>query len=128
VPSDARPVVVTVSAPLTAALVARLCAELPGLLRRDDVDQVTLDLRPGVAADLGTVDGLARLQLTAQRLGGSIRVRDDAGVLTGLLTLVGLADVVPTDDRSVVEPERQAEPREQRRRVEEVVHVDDPAG
>ena len=46
------------------------------------------------AADLSVVDGLARLQLAARRLGCSIRVRDACDELKGLLELVGLDDVL----------------------------------
>ncbi len=44
---------------------------------------------PG-APDLATVDALARWQLAARPLGGSIRLRDVSPELAGLLELVGL--------------------------------------
>jgi len=40
--------------------------------------------------DLATVDALARLQLAARRLGGSLRLRDVGDELGELLDLVGL--------------------------------------
>ena len=43
---------------------------------------------------LGLVDELARLQLAARRVGCSIEVHQAAPELSGLLALVGLADVV----------------------------------
>jgi hypothetical protein len=49
--------------------------------------------RPG-RADLALVDELARLQLTALRMGCSIRVREPGQSLLELLELVGLGEVV----------------------------------
>ena len=45
-------------------------------------------------ADLALVDALARLQLTARRLGCSIRLRNPGADLLELLELVGLADLL----------------------------------
>jgi hypothetical protein len=44
---------------------------------------------PG-SPDLAVVDGLARTQLAARRLGGSVRLRDVSEELGRLLDLVGL--------------------------------------
>ncbi len=41
--------------------------------------------------DLAAVDALARLQLSARRLGGRVRLRDVSQELAELLDLVGLA-------------------------------------
>jgi hypothetical protein len=59
-------------------------------------------LAPGLAA----VDALARLQLTARRLGCEIRLRDASVDLQDLLDFVGLRDVL------CVEAGGQAEERE----------------
>ncbi len=75
-------------------------------------------LRP---ADLGAVDGLARLQLAARRLGCGLRLMRVSSELQQLLGCVGLADVVLG-----VEVRRQAEDREQRVGVEEERELDDP--
>ena len=56
-------------------------------------EEVTLGrVRPSV--DLALVDALARLQLVANRLGGTIVLRDPSRELRDLLDLVGLADLV----------------------------------
>ncbi len=68
---------------------------------------------PGLAA----VDALARLQLTARRAGGRIRLRDPAPALGALLRLVGLA----------FEVEGQAEEGEPAGGVQEAVESGDPA-
>ena len=68
---------------------------------------------PGLAA----VDLLARLQLTARRAGGRIRLRDPDPALLALLDLVGLC----------FEVEGQTEEREPALGVEEAVEPGDPA-
>jgi anti-anti-sigma regulatory factor len=71
-------------------------------------------------SDLATIDGLARLQLTARRLGRRVRLRDPSPALSELLDLFGLADVLR------VEPRRQPEEREQPLGIEERVEMGDP--
>jgi STAS domain len=48
----------------------------------------------GLAADLDTVNALARLALAAQRAGCVVRLRGASPELLGLLELTGLADVL----------------------------------
>lgn len=52
--------------------------------------------------DLWVVDALARLQLAARQVGGSIRLRNPCDRLRALLDLVGLSEVFPdvVTDRS----------------------------
>jgi len=59
------------------------------LLRDGGIDVVTCDLRDAVP-DLGAIDALARLQLTAKRLGGRIRLRATAPDLTELIDWIGV--------------------------------------
>lgn len=81
-----------------------------------------------------TVETLARLRLTARRLGADIRVRGAHARLRQLLAFVGLDGIVPIDGGipidggSALEPHRQAEQREQPLDVEEVGDPADPAG
>jgi hypothetical protein len=56
--------------------------------------EVVLGCLVGERCDLELVDALARLQLTATRLGAAIRVRGASPELTGLLELVGMADLL----------------------------------
>jgi hypothetical protein len=51
----------------------------------------------GRRPDLTLVDGLARLQLSALRLGCSVRLRGVCAELRGLLDLVGLDDLLADD-------------------------------
>ena len=59
------------------------------------------------------LDALVRLQLAAQRFGASIRLENACPGLVDLLTLVGLAEVLPVCAGSGVEIDRQVEQREQ---------------
>jgi len=73
-----------------------------------------------LAPDAGTLDLLARIQLTARRLDLDTRLRNAAGELVDLIAFAGLAEVLR------VEPGREAEEREQRVGVEEEGELDDP--
>lgn len=66
--------------------------------------------------DLGTVEALAQLQLSARRLGVSIEVREMCGELAELVELVGLRRELGGE----------AESREQVPDVEEAVEPGDP--
>ena len=81
-----------------------------------DAIEVTVET---TSPDLGLVDALARLQLTARRRGCSIQVRP-CDELRELLLLAGLAEVLG------VEPQRKIEQREELG-IQEVVQPDDPA-
>jgi hypothetical protein len=69
-----------------------LCAQVRRLLGAGTVDVVTCDLTDAVA-DLGHVDALARLQLTARRMGGRIRLREAPPDLVELIDWVGVPKV-----------------------------------
>ena len=74
-----------------------------------------------VAADVATIDALARLHLAARRLGVELRLRHASGELLELIAFVGLGDVL------LLEPGREAEEREEPGRVEEERELGDPA-
>jgi hypothetical protein len=121
-PASARPVLVIERAFVAAdarALAERLCVPLGA----GNGQPVLCDASALVQPDLGTIDGLARLSLATRRLGHGLRLCRASSELTGLMALVGLADVVPCVE-SVVEAMRQAEHREEPGGVEE---EDDPA-
>lgn len=73
--------------------VPRLCERLRILLEASDADVIACDVS-ALPADAATVDALARLQLTARRCGGRIRLHRASHELLQLLSFVGLADVV----------------------------------
>ncbi|MFF5361278.1 STAS domain-containing protein [Streptomyces scabiei] len=111
------PAVLVLPGPLTRDEVPRLCAEVRAGLERTGGGTVVCDVAgigpPGLAA----VDALARMQLTARRAGGRIRLRDPAPALGALLRLVGLA----------FEVEGQTEEGEPAGGVQEAVESGDPA-
>lgn len=57
--------------------------------------EVVLGSVPDVSCDLDLVDRLARIQLAARRIGGSIVLRHPSIDLTELLVLTGLDDLLP---------------------------------
>ena len=74
-----------------------------------------------IQPDAGTVDALARFQLVARRAGRQVRLAHASPELRGLLAFMGLETVLP------LEPERQAEEREDPVGVEEEGELDDSA-
>lgn len=117
------PPVLVLSGPLTRDEVNGPCDALRALLDSggggggSDAGVVVCDVGglgpPGLAA----VNLLARLQLTARRGGGRIRLRDPSPALCALLDLVGLR----------FEMEGQPEQREPPLGVQEAVEPGDPA-
>ncbi len=105
--------------------VVRPDVDVAVVLLRDGMEVASWPLagtgRPGLAL----VDELARLQLTARRLGCSIGLRDACAELAELLDLAGLGEVVPRVGGLPLEAGREAEDGEQAG-VEEVVVPDDP--
>jgi hypothetical protein len=85
------------------------------------------DVGAVAAPDAVTIDALARLQLTALRVGRRIGLRHASSELQELLDYFGLSAVVPLGAGSGVEARRQAEEREIRGRVKEERDPADPA-
>ena len=69
-------------------------ASLRDVLERSDAGVVVCDVR-ALRADATTIEALARLQLTARRLGRRIRLLRASPDLDRLVSFVGLADVLP---------------------------------
>ena len=108
------------SGPLTPADAAALCERAREEFERSGADVLVCDVAALQRPDAGTIAALARLQLTARRLGRQVRLRDPSRELRELLDLCGLSEVLR------VEPARQPEEREQPRGIEERVQGDDP--
>lgn len=104
---------------VTPTGIAPLCERARMLLEASHAELVSVDLGVTVDPDAATVDALARLHLTARRLGKRIRFRHACTEVQELVALVGLGDVLGLDVGSGLEPGRQAEQREQARGVEE---------
>jgi anti-anti-sigma regulatory factor len=97
-----------------------LCDRVHAVLNAVDVELVVCDVGALVDIDLVTVQALARLKLTARRLGCRLCLRHASRELQELLAFVGLGDVL-------LEPGGKAEEREQARGVEEEADPADPA-
>jgi len=69
------------------------------VLARDDAEVASWPLARSGRPDLAVVEGLARLQVEARRLGYSIQVRNASAELMALLDLCGLRGVLTGDDR-----------------------------
>ena len=120
-PSTSPQPVWVISGPIAQGDAGRLCEALCAVLRSSEARVVVCDVG-GLTADIVTVDALARLQLTARRLGRRIELRHGTPELARLLAFAGLAEVLG------VGPRRQAEEREQPFRVEERVDRGDAPG
>ncbi|MEU3465059.1 STAS domain-containing protein [Streptomyces sp. NPDC006733] len=123
-------VVWVLAGPLTRAAVPELCARLRDRLHGVEPGWVTCDVAALTEPDAATVEALARLQLTARRLGSRIRLRAAGGPLRGLLALTGLRDVLPLEPAeplpSGLQPRGQPEQREEVLGVQERVDPGDP--
>jgi ABC-type transporter Mla MlaB component len=80
--------------PIARADLPGLCERVCALLSGQHCAVVDCDVT-AVRADAVTVDALARLQLAAHRYGCRIQLRRASPELLALLSLMGLADVVP---------------------------------
>jgi len=123
---ESDPIVVNISGPIVRARIPGLCERVRASVEGSHVDQIVCDVGGLVDPDAVAVDALARLQLTARRLGRRIGLRHACGELQELLTLMGLGDVLPISGALPLEPQGQAEEREQSRGVEEECDSADP--
>lgn len=123
-PPDPEDRVLVIGSPIAPGDLASICERLR-VLATAGVD-VVCDVR-ALVPDAASVDGLARLQLTAHRLGCRIRLEHVSRELGQLLGFCGLADVLPVAGGSALQAQRQPEEGEHPGRVEEGVDRHDPA-
>ncbi len=120
---DARPppeppgLVLALRGPISDADVRWLCERVRFLIETNAAELVVCDVGGVLDADAGTIEALARMQLTAKRLGRRVVVRDVRGEVRDLLGLAGLLDVLPCGEL-FLEAGREAEEREVPGRVE----------
>ena len=117
--------VLVISGQIDPGDVALLCERVRVLLESCDADHVICDVGGLDDPDAVTVNALARLQLTARRLGGRIRLRRAPAELVDLLAFAGLLEVVPAGPLPF-EPGGQPEQREPPGGVEEERDPGDP--
>jgi ABC-type transporter Mla MlaB component len=94
-PAEPGTVIIVLQGPIDRAGIRELCTRVRIHLESGDVELVICDVAAIVRPDAATVDALARLQLTAGRLGRRIRLRHACGELRDLLGLMGLDEVLP---------------------------------
>jgi ABC-type transporter Mla MlaB component len=87
-------IILRIDGRIDRADVAGLCDRVRTLLAAGGADLVVCDVSRLVAPDAVAVDALARMQLTAHRLGHGIRLRHACPYLVGLIFLSGLSDAV----------------------------------
>jgi anti-anti-sigma regulatory factor len=116
--------VLVVGGGLVPAAVPPLCDRVRTMLETDGAGLVICEVGAIERPDAVALDALARMQLTARRLGGGIRLRHASPALRDLLELTGLSGVVPASGLRR-DLGRQAEQSEQLR-VEEAVDGGDP--
>ena len=111
-----------IGGPIARDDIPALCERVHALVEACDADPVPCDVGGLDEPDALTVDALARLQLTALRLGGRLGFEDACGELRDLVDFLGLADVLPCAEPcegSRLEARGQPEEREQALRVQE---------
>jgi ABC-type transporter Mla MlaB component len=125
-PRKATTIELGVSGTISRADIPALCERARGLLESGRSDRLICDVGAVVDPDGVTIDALARLQLTARRLGRDIGLRHASRELQELLDFVGLSGAIPLSAGSRIEARGQAEEREERRCVQEERDPADP--
>lgn len=115
--------------PVPRDAIPALCERARRLLAGCDAGPVSCDVDALADPDAVTIDALARLQLTALRLGYRVELQRARGPLVELLVLSGLGDVLLrcAGSASGVEVRGEPEHREQALGVQEEADPDDPA-
>lgn len=93
-PPETGTIVVALRGPVALAEVRWLCERVRFLLEGRGTTRLVCDVRGVEDPDAGTVDVLARMQLTAQRHGGTLELRGAGRQLRELLGLTGLSEVL----------------------------------
>ena len=117
--------VVALRGPISDGDVRWLCERVRFLIESNAAELVVCDVGGVLDADAGTIEALARMQLTARRLGRRVVVRDVRGEVRDLLELAGLLDVLPCGEL-FLEAGREPEEREVSLGVEEERDPGDP--
>jgi ABC-type transporter Mla MlaB component len=111
--------VVVVDGRIARADAPKLCDQLTATLKDRSTDLVICDVGALVNPDIGTVDVLARLALTARRLGCQVRLRHARPRLQDLVALVGLCGAERPGAALPLEMEGESEQREHASGVQE---------
>ena len=125
-PREPKTIELGIAGPIKRVDIPCLCSHARRLLESGDADRLVCDVGALADPDAVTIEALARLQLTARRVGSQIGLRNASRELRELLDLVGLSSVVPLSRGSRIEAGRQAEEREVRSSVQEERDPADP--
>ena len=115
--------------PVTRDAIPAMCERARRLLEGCDAGPIACDVSALAEPDAITIDALARLQLTARRVGCTVELLSACEELEDLLALTGLLEVLTGGGgvvASAVEAWGEPELREQALRVEEEADPDDP--
>jgi ABC-type transporter Mla MlaB component len=93
-----------IEGPVARADIPALCERVRALLEGVDADRLVCDVGAILDPDAVTVDALARIQLTAGRLGRQVRLSGASPELEELLAFMGLSDVILLNGAEPVEP------------------------
>jgi ABC-type transporter Mla MlaB component len=118
-PSQPSAIEFTIGAVIARAEIPALSERARRLMEGVDADRLICDVGAITNPDAVTVDALARLQLTARRLGRHVRLEHASPQLRELLAFVGLSEVLPLSGQSGPQPRGQTEEREEGGGVEE---------
>ena len=118
--------VLEIGGPLLRSGIPGLCERARQMLEANSEYRFICDVGALSDPDAAVVDALARMQLTALRLGRRVELRAACAELRHLLAWMGLEDLIPLCPELSLEPERQAEKREQARSVQEEADPADP--
>jgi len=115
------PPCLAIPTPVALADPVALCERARDLLEREPARVLVCDVSAVEDVDLGIVDLLARVRLTARRFGCSVLLRHASLDLVELVALIGLRSELP------LEVEGQSKEREEARGIEEEGDAGDPA-
>ena len=108
-PSGQGPLVVEIAGRIDRADIPVLCRRVRVALEASPTDLVVCDVGALAEPDCVAIDALARMALTAKRLGRCLQLREVSRELRALLCFVGLDELLAREAMSGVEPRRQAE-------------------
>jgi ABC-type transporter Mla MlaB component len=96
--SEPNTLVLIFSGLIDRAEIPAICNQAGSWLSECDTKRVVCDVRAVVDPDAVTIDALARLRLTAKRMGLKVTIRHASHQLRDLLRFTGLEGAVPISD------------------------------
>jgi ABC-type transporter Mla MlaB component len=88
-----------VECPIDGSAVAGCCSQLRSLIDQSQADLVVCDVAALRGCDLAVIDVLARLGLTARRLGCALELWGASDALVELIAFAGLQEILPGPER-----------------------------